>query len=109
MQQYLCKIGFHRYVSLNTTNCLNTRYTDKNWTIQHMVWYQQCSCCGKRRMRDNYKNEARVPDWKHGGIEQARVQWETYGIMYLGNGVEQVADPPKPTKKKLTIIDGGKK
>lgn len=74
-----------------------------------MVWYQQCSCCGKRRMRDNYKNEATVPGWKHGGIEQARVQWETYGIMYLGNGIEQTALPPKPIKKKLTIIDGGKK
>ena len=109
MQQYLCKIGFHRYVSLNSTNCFNTRYTDKDWTIQHMVWYQQCSCCGKRRMRDNYKNEAVFSNWKHGGIEQARVQWETYGIMYLGNGIEQVAAPPKPTKKKLTIIDGGKK
>lgn len=60
-------------------------------------------------MRDNYKNEAVFSGWKHGGIEQARVQWETYEKMYLGNGVEQVATPPKTTKKKLTIIDGGKK
>ena len=109
MQQYLCKVGIHRYISLDMTDCFHTQYTDRNWTIKHMVWYQQCSCCGKRRMRDNYKNEAVASGWRHGGIEKARVQWETNGMMYLGSGFTKEGVPPKPAKKKLTIIDGGKK
>jgi hypothetical protein len=110
MQKYLCKIGLHKYVSLNMTDCFTTNYTDQKWTIKHVVWYQQCSCCGKRRLKDRYKKEVVFYDTPHAGIEYARVGWETYGRMYLGKGQEVTLPPtaPKPSKSKLKVIDGGK-
>lgn len=110
MQKYLCKIGLHKYVSLNMTDCFTTNYTDQKWTIKHVVWYQQCSCCGKRRLKDRYKKEVVFYDTPHAGIEYARVGWETHGRMYLGKGQEVTLPPtaPKPSKSKLKVIDGGK-
>ena len=110
MQKYLCKIGLHKYVSLNMTDCFTTNYTDQKWTIKHVVWYQQCSCCGKRRLKDRYKKEVVFYDTPHAGIEYARVGWETHGRMYLGKGQEVTLPPtaPKPSKSKLKVIDCGK-
>lgn len=110
MQKYLCKIGIHKYVSMNMTNCFTTSYTDRKWEIKHVVWYQQCSCCGKRRLKDRFKKEVAFYDTPHAGIEYARVGWETYGRMYLGNGKETTLPPtaPKPTKTKLKVVEGGK-
>lgn len=109
MQQYLCKIGMHKYVSIDMTDCFTTKYTDRDWTINHVVWYQQCSCCGKRRMKDNYKKET-LSISSHAGIEYARLGWETYGRIYIGNGKERTLPPTalKPTKTKLKLIEGGK-
>lgn len=110
MQKYLCKIGLHKFISLNMTDCFTTSYKEKNWTVKHVVWYQQCSCCGKRRLKDRYKKEVVFYDTPHAGIEYARVGWETYGRMYLGDGKETTLPPsaPKPTKSKLKVIDGGR-
>lgn len=109
MQKYLCKIGLHKYVSLEVTGCFTTEYTDRNYKIKHVVWYQQCSCCGKRHLKDRYKKEV-TSSTAHAGIEHARVAWETYGRMYLGSGKEKTLPPtaPKPSKSKLKVIDGGK-
>lgn len=109
MQKHLCKIGIHKYVSLNMTDCFTTEYTDRNWTVKHVVWYQQCSCCGKRRLKDRYKKET-LSSSTHAGIEYARVGWETYGRMYLGKGETVTLPPtaPKPTKTKLRVFEGGK-
>lgn len=110
MQKYLCKIGLHKYVSINMTDCFTTSYTDRNWApIKHIVWYQQCSCCGKRHMKERYKKET-YSSTPHAGIEYARLNWEIYGRMYLGNGKETTLPPtaPKPTKTKLKVVDGGK-
>lgn len=110
MQKWLCKIGVHKYVSLNVVDCFTTHYKDKGWTVKHVVWYQMCSCCGKRRLKERYKKET-YSSTSHAGIEYARLNWETYGRMYLGEGKDVALPPPtpKPTKNKLTIIDGGKK
>ena len=108
MQKYLCKLGFHKYVSLNMTACFTTTYTDKKWEIRHIVWYQQCSCCHKRKLKDNYKKEVIYSETKHAGIEWARLNWETYGNMYLGEGKTIKPTPPEPIKPKLKLLDGGK-
>lgn len=110
MQRWLCKIGLHNYVSMNITDCFTTSYTDRNWSpIKHVVLYQQCSCCGKRRLKDRYKKET-YSSTSHAGIEYARVGWETYGRMYLGSGKETTLPPtaPRPTKTKLKVVNGGK-
>jgi hypothetical protein len=110
MQKYLCKIGIHRYVSLEMVDCFTTAYVDTTWgPIKHIVWYQQCSCCGKRRVKDTYKKDT-LGGTRHAGIEYARVGWVTYGRAYIGNGESRTLLPtaPKPTKKKLRVIDGGK-
>lgn len=115
MQKYLCKIGLHKYVSINMTDCYRSSYGDKGPTANHIVWYQQCSCCSKRRMKENYRKEVKqvlgytVKEY-HNGIEYARVGWETYGRMYLGSGKETTLPPtaPKPTKTKFKVVDGGK-
>lgn len=111
MQKHLCKIGLHKYVSINMTDCYTTNYTDVKRTVKHIIWYQQCSCCGKRRLKDGYKKEVihrRGPG--HAGIEYARIGWEIYGRMYLGKGETATLPPtaPKPSKSKLKVIDGGK-
>lgn len=112
MQSFFCKLGLHDYVSIDMTGCFSTTYSDKKWTITHLVWYQVCSCCGKRRMKDNYKKEILwgSTNDKHAGMEYARLGWERYGRMYLGVGKEVTYDPTptKPKKTKLKIISGGK-
>lgn len=115
MQKYLCKIGLHKYLSLEMTDCFRSTYTGKNYITNHVIWYQQCSCCGKRHLKENYKKEVKqvlgfTNKECHAGIEYARVGWETYGRMYLGSGKEKPAPPtaPKQTKSKLKLIDGGK-
>lgn len=110
MQKYLCKIGLHKYISMNMTNCFTTTYTDRKWEIKHVVWYQQCSCCGKRRLKDRYKKEVAFYDTPHAGIEYARVGWETYGRMYLGKGETATlpSPTPNPSKPKLKVVNGGK-
>lgn len=110
VQKYLCKIGLHKYVSLNMPSRYTTTYTDRNYTISHVIWFQQCSCCGKRKLKDNFKKEAFLgSSAPHAGIEYARLGWEVYGRMFLGNG-EEIAIPttPKPTKTKFKVFDGGK-
>ena len=114
MQKYLCKIGLHKYVSLEMTDCFRSTYSGKGYVTNHIIWYQQCSCCDKRRLKENYKKEVKqvlgynIREYHHAGIEYARVGWETYGRMYLGSGKETVPPAPKPTKPKLKVIDGGK-
>jgi hypothetical protein len=108
MRKLMCKLGLHKYVSLKTADCFRTVYTDKNWTIKHVIWYQQCSCCGKRRLKERYKQET-YSSTSHAGIENARVEWETYGRMYLGSGQTYTPTAPQPTtKSKLKVIEGGK-
>jgi hypothetical protein len=110
VQKYLCKIGLHKYVSINLTDCFTTSYTDRNWLpTKHVVWYQQCSCCGKRRLKEHYKKE-KYSSAPHAGIEAARLNWETYGVMYLGKGKTYTLPPtaPRPTKTKLKVVEGGK-
>lgn len=93
------------------TDCFTTQYVDKNWNpIKHIVWYQICRCCGKRRVKDTYKKDT-IGSTRHAGIEYARVAWVEHAKIYLGNrqikefGLRQT---PIKTKPKLTVIDGNK-
>lgn len=109
MRKYLCKLGIHRYVSLDITDTFTTKYTDTGCTIKHVVWYQQCSCCGKRRLKDRYKKDTPFNGGPHAGIELARIEWVNNGFMYLGNGITIGPTAPEPTKKtKLRVFQGGK-
>lgn len=104
MRKLLCMIGIHEFKTIDCTDCFNTNYTDKNWIIKHMVWYQKCSCCGKRRLKDTVKKDS-IFTTRHNGIEYARVNWVENDVMYLGSGI--VTEPPIK-KPKLTVVDGGK-
>jgi hypothetical protein len=113
MQKYLCKIGFHSYRTVEMTDCFTTKYTDTNLgPIKHIVWYQICRCCGKRRVKDTYKKDT-IGGTRHAGIEYARVAWVEYAQIYLGEGqvkkfaVNQTA--PINSKPKFTVVDGDKK
>lgn len=112
MQKLFCKIGLHEYKTIECTNCFTTAYADRpSWgKTKHMVWYQRCDCCGKRRMKDSFKKDTYGYSKRHDGIEHARVGWVTYGRVYLGKGntITPLAPPPKPTKLKLKVVDGGK-
>jgi endo-beta-N-acetylglucosaminidase D len=113
MRKLLCKIGIHNYESVNMTDCFTTNIKSKDFKIKHIVWYQSCSCCGKRRLKDNYKKDiiGYMANDKHAGIEYARLAWERYNNMYLGEGqvLTPPSHPPKPAKTpNLKVIDGGK-
>lgn len=72
-----------------------------------MVWYQICSCCGKRRVKDTVKKDT-ISD-RHNGVEYARTAWVEYGKMYLGNGETKPFPSPQPKKKAdLVVFEGGK-
>lgn len=111
MQKLLCKLGIHSYKTIGMTDCFTTTFTDKpRWSpIKHMVWYQQCSCCYKRRVKDTVKKDSLYSN-RHNGVEYARVAWVEQGKMYLGNGIEQKPVTPQPVNKKpkLKVFDGGK-
>jgi len=109
MQKFLCMIGIHSYKTIECTSCFTTSYKDRpSWSpTRHMVWYQQCSCCGKRRLKDTVKQDA-IYTTRHNGVEYARVAWVEYGRMYLGDGQEVKPKPPTPLKPKLKVVDGGK-
>lgn len=112
LRKPLCLIGWHKYRSVDCTSFFHTNVTDKGvkqYTINHMVWYQQCSCCGKRILKDTVKKDmAFFFDKRHNGVEKARVDWVEHGIMYLGNGNYKKPQPPAPIKLKLKVITGGK-
>lgn len=110
LRKSLCYIGIHKYRTINMTDCFTTSYVDKpHWQpIKHMVWYQQCLCCGKRRMKDTVKRDS-IYSTRHNGVEYARIGWVEYGKMYLGQGESIKTDPtPKPQKPKLSVIKGDK-
>ena len=80
-------MGFHKYKSLYMTDCFSTDYVDITAVIKHIVWYQECECCGKRRMKDNYKKEVVYTNaTPHGPMERARLEWENFGVVYIGKG-----------------------
>jgi len=113
MQKLLCKVGFHSYKTVEMTDCFTTEYTDTNWgRIKHIVWYQVCSCCGKRRVKDTHENDT-VSDKKHVGIEYARVSWVEHSEAYIGkNKVKKYTNrlrQAKTNKPKLTAIEGDMK
>lgn len=112
MQKLLCKIGLHNYVTIDCTSHFSTTYTDRPlWNpIKHMVWYQQCACCSKRRLKDTYKKDTLGLSNRHNGIEYARVAWVTYGKISLGEGKVITPTIPTPIKRKpkLKVVDGGK-
>lgn len=111
MKNLLCKIGIHKYESVEITDCFTTSYQGKAWKSKHVIWYQVCSCCNRRRLKDNYRKEILYGSVysKHSGIEYARLGWERYGKMYLGPGNVTTHNTPKPSSKpKLRVLDGGK-
>lgn len=101
MQTLLCKIGVHNYKTIDMTDCFNTGYSDRpDWLpIKHMVWYQQCACCKKRRLKDTVKKDS-VFSSRHNGVEYARTDWVEYGKMYKGNGESKTFPPVAPKSKK---------
>lgn len=114
MRKLLCKIGIHSFQTVDCTNCFETGYSDRpNWSpIAHMVWYQRCSCCGKRRVKDTVKQDVLLSsNARHNGIEFARVNWVENNIMYIGKGLESKQPPTTPPKKQrpnFKVLDGGK-
>lgn len=111
MKPLLCLIGIHKYKIIEMTDCFTTTYTDHpTWSpIKHMVWYQQCTCCGKRRMKDTVKKDMMFST-RHNGVEYARVGWVEFGKAYIGNGNSKTIPPSQPAKRKpkLKVVDGGK-
>jgi hypothetical protein len=111
MQKLLCSIGIHKYRTIEMTDCFTTSYVDKpNWQpTRHMVWYQICMCCGKRRLKDTVNKDSIVGGTRHNGVEYARTGWVEYGKMYLGNG-EVKQHPPKHKAEivQFKVHDGGK-
>jgi hypothetical protein len=109
MQKLLCAIGLHKYRSVEITNCFSTQYTDRNLApIKHIVWYQRCECCGKRRVKDTYKKDTFHGGF-HAGIEAAKVAWVEHGKAYLGAAhVIDYTTPPLKKKPTLTVINGDK-
>lgn len=115
-RKFLCLIGWHKYRTFETCASFNTFYKDKAWgPIKHFVWYAQCQCCGKRKLRDTVKKDSldSLSD-RHNGVEWARVQWVEKGWAYLGNntmkhfgGSLHVMQPGDV--KPFAVIDGGKK
>jgi len=106
-RKIVCALGFHRWHTVDATNCFATTYNDMpRWEPRHhMVWYQQCSCCGKRRVKDTVKQDSISGSERHNGVELARVDWVENGIMYLGSkGSFKV--PPVRRKPRLTVIKG---
>jgi hypothetical protein len=101
-QKLGCSIGLHKYRTIEMTDCFTTTYEDKNWgPIKHMVWYQVCSCCGKRRVKDTVKKDT-LTGSRHNGVE--------YGKVYLGKGETKTPQQPKPKKTAdLIVFQGGKK
>lgn len=114
MQSILCKLGFHAYKNVDIATCFTTEYSDRpSWgESKHIVYYQECDCCKKRRLKDNYKNEIVLGTRhdKHPGMERARVDWESNAIIYIGNGTKKQYSPhPQKSKSnKLKLIRGGK-
>lgn len=110
MRKLLCAIGVHKYRTVDMTDAFTTFYTDRpDWSpIKHMVWYQQCSCCGKRMMKDTVKRD-NINSSRHNGVEYARVAWVEHGRMYMGNETWKNYPPTKAKVVPLTIHDGGKK
>lgn len=112
MQKYLCMIGIHRYHTVDLTDFFTTTYLGiSRIPIKHIVWYQACKCCGKRRVKDTYKKDT-FGDTHHPGIEHAKVAWVEHSIAYVGNGQKKTypdQTPPKKSKLKLKIIEGSKK
>lgn len=108
LQRVLCSLGLHKFRTIEMTDCFSTTYVDKNWgPIKHMVWYQMCSCCGKRRLKDTVKKDTLSE--RHNGVEYARIAWIEHGKMYLGNGDTKPFLPPKPKKTAdLVVFKGGK-
>ena len=111
MRKLLCAIGIHKYRTMDMTDTFNTTYVDRPHSIpiKHMVWYQLCSCCGKRRVRDTVKRDGIGSSNRHNGVEYARVAWVEYGRMYLGDGEWKNYPPTKAKVVPLTVHDGGKK
>jgi hypothetical protein len=70
-----------------------------------MVWYQQCSCCGKRRVKDTVKQDSVNGSRRHNGVELAKVNWVENGVMYLGSG-KSFKPQPIRRKPRLTVIKG---
>jgi hypothetical protein len=106
-RKIVCALGFHRWYTVDATNCFATTYNDMpRWEPRHhMVWYQQCSCCGKRRAKDTVKQDSISGHERHNGVELARVNWVENGVMYLGSkGSFKV--PPVRRKPRLTVIKG---
>ena len=103
-RRIVCAVGVHDWYTVDVTSCFTTSYSDRpNWSpIRHMVWYQRCRCCGKRRMRDTVKKDT-VYSSRHNGVEHARVAWVEHAQIYLGDGQVKNPTPKKPT---LTVIKG---
>jgi hypothetical protein len=111
LSKLFCLFGIHSYKTIDMTDCFTTSYSDRpSWSpIRHMVWYQQCSCCKKRRLKDTVKKD-NVFSSRHNGVEYARIGWVEYGKMYKGNGESKMLPPsqPKPKKPKLKVVEGGR-
>ena len=105
MKKLSCYIGIHNYKTIDLTDCFTSTYTDRpTWgSIKHMVWYQQCADCKKRRAKDSMKKDL-YHGGRHEGIEYARVGWVEYGKMYLGKNRGISTPPPVKTKPKLTVV-----
>ena len=113
LRQMLCSVGIHKYHVVELTDCFYTTYTEKpEWPpIKHMLYYRQCSCCGKRSTQDTYAKDAMISGGRHNGIEYAKVAWIEHGKVYLGSDKWKAEPPQKPraTVVPFTVYTGDKK
>ena len=102
MRKILCLLGFHSYKTVDMTDAFFTTRSDRPDAppIHHILWYQECAC-GKRRLKDTYKNDTyNLTMRQHRGIEYARVGWEVYGKMSHVDHKEVSKPTPPPVKRR---------
>ena len=114
MQKLFCLFGIHEYKTIEMTDCFTTSYKDRpSWEpIKHIVWYQQCTHCSKRRLKDTVKKDSGFST-RHNGVEYARVGWVEFGKAYLGSGNSKTLPPltntpPAKRKPMLKVVNGDK-
>lgn len=103
MKKIKCLLGLHQWQTVDLATGFHTIYTDvSNLPIYHLVYYQMCKCCAKRRLKDTVKKDVFFGS-RHNGIEAARVAWVEYGKI-PNSGLTRRTDPPTPKKPKLEIV-----
>lgn len=73
MKNFSCLIGLHKYKTFGYSDKYTSELCSSN-TIKHLVVYQECSLCSKRRIIGD-KAYWKLYDAMHRGIQIAQIEW----------------------------------